>query len=88
LALNFRPVGTGSRRGCLSDMAEIKKQIITEIEKILAEIDAQRRVIKHNIDKGLVVQEAERQLKALRTRLGVLENNLKKCEPELDGESA
>jgi uncharacterized protein involved in exopolysaccharide biosynthesis len=67
----------------LSGMVEITKQITAEIEKIQAGIDAQKRVIKHNADnKGVVVQEAEQQLKALRTRLRVLETNLKKCAPE------
>ena len=63
-------------------MPDIRKQITAEIRKIQSEIDAQRRVIKHNTNKSLIIQEAEQQLQALNTRLGVLETNLEKCKPE------
>ena len=69
-------------------MQQIKTQLIAEIKQFEADIDAQKRVIKHSIAKGLTVEDAERNLKQLRTRLSVLETNLKKCHPEPEGEVA
>jgi hypothetical protein len=69
-------------------MEQIKTQLIAEIKQFEAEIDAQKRVIKHSITKGLAVEDAEQNLKQLRTRLSVLEANLKKCDPEPEGEVA
>jgi len=69
-------------------MEQIKTQLIAEIKQFEAEIDAQKRVIKHSITKGLAVEDAEQNLKQLRTRLSVLETNLKKCNPEPEGEVA
>ena len=65
---------------------QIKTQLIAEIKQFEADIDAQKRVIKHSITKGLAVEEAEQNLKQLRTRLSVLQTNLKKCDPEPEGE--
>jgi hypothetical protein len=69
-------------------MAQIKTQLIAEIKQFEADIDAQKRVIRHSITKGLAVEDAERNLKQLRTRLTVLETNLKKCNAEPEGEVA
>lgn len=69
-------------------MEQIKTQLIAEIKQFEAEIDAQKRVIKHSITKGLAVEDAEQNLKQLRTRLSVLQTNLKKCDPEPEGEVA
>jgi len=69
-------------------MEQIKTQLIAEIKQFEADIDAQKRVIKHSITKGLAVEDAEQNLKQLRTRLSVLEANLKKCDPEPEGEVA
>jgi len=69
-------------------MEQIKTQLIAEIKQFEAEIDAQKRVIKHSITKGLAVEDAEQNLKQLRTRLSVLQTNLKKCDPEPEGDVA
>ena len=69
-------------------MQQIKTQLIAEIKQFEADIDAQKRVIKHSITNGLAVEDAEQNLKQLRTRLCVLEANLKKCDPEPEGEVA
>ena len=69
-------------------MEQIKIQLTAEIKKFEADIDAQKRVIKHNITKGLATEDAERNLKQLHTRLTVLETNLRKCDPQSEGEVA
>ncbi len=69
-------------------MEQIKTQLIAEIKQFEAEIDAQKRVIKHSITKGLAVEDAEQNLKQLRTRLSVLQTNLKKFDPEPEGDVA
>ena len=69
-------------------MQQIKTQLIAEIKQFEADIDAQKRVIKHNATNGLATEDAERNLKQLRTRLGVLKTNLRTCEPEPEGEIA
>ena len=69
-------------------MEQIKTQLTAEIKKFEADIDAQKRVIKHNTTKGLATEDAERNLKQLRTRLTVLETNLRKCDPQSEGEVA
>ena len=56
-------------------MEQIKAKLSAEIKQFKADIDAQKRAIKHNITKGLTVEDAERNLKGLRTRLDVLETN-------------
>ena len=63
-------------------------KLIAEIKQFEADIDAQKRVIRHSTTKGLAVEDAEQNLKQLRTRLSVLETNLKKCHPEPEGEVA
>jgi len=69
-------------------MEQIKTQLIAEIKQFKVDIDAQKRVIKHSITKGLAVEDAEQNLKQLRTRLSVLQTNLKKCDPEPEGDVA
>ena len=69
-------------------MDEIKVKLAAEIKQFKADIDAQKRVIKHHLMKGLAIEDAERNLKGLRTRLDVLETNLKKYDPEPQGEIA
>ena len=50
--------------------------------------DAQKRVIRHNTIKGLAIEDAEHNLKQLRTRMAVLETNLRKCDQQPEGEVA
>jgi hypothetical protein len=89
-ALSAHRVARRNRRGIrrLTGMEQIKTQLTAEIKKFEANIDAQKRVIKHNTTKGLPTEDAERNLKQLRTRLSVLETNLKKCNLEPEGEVA
>ena len=69
-------------------MQKIKTQLTAEIKQLEADIDAQKRVIKHNTTKGLAFEDAERNLRQLLTRLTVLETNLRKCDPAPEGEIA
>jgi hypothetical protein len=62
-------------------MPAMRNRIIKEIKLIEKEIDAQKRAIKHNTNNGPAVEVAEQNLKQLHTRLGVLQTNLKKCDP-------
>jgi hypothetical protein len=80
--------GRGNRAATrrLTGMEQIKAKLTAEIKQFKAEIDAQKRVIKHNLAKGLAIEDAERNLKGLRTRLNVLETNLRKYDPESEGE--
>ena len=74
--------------GRLTAMEQIKLKLTAEIKQFKADIEAQKRVIKFNLAKGRSVEDAERNLKALRVRLGVLESNLKKYDQEPEGELA
>jgi hypothetical protein len=65
---------------------QIKKQLIAELTQVEAGIDAQKRSIKHNITKGLAIDDAEQHLRQLRTRKDVLETNLRKCDPQPEGD--
>ncbi|MGZ6007619.1 MAG: hypothetical protein ACXWKS_09190 [Rhizomicrobium sp.] len=70
-------------------MEQIKTQLTAGIKKLEADIDAQKRVIKHTTStKGLAFEDAERNLKQLHTRLTVLETNLRKCDRQPEGEVA
>ena len=63
----------------LSGMPEaLRTQITAEIKRVETEIDQQKHMIKSNITKKLVVEIAEQEMKALHTRLSVLEANLAK----------
>ena len=57
---------------------DLRSQISAEIKRVQGEIDQQKQLIKHNIAKKLVVETAEQEMKALPTRLSVLEANLVK----------
>ena len=57
---------------------DLRSQISAEIKSVQAEIDQQKRLIKHAVTKRREVETAERTMKALRTRLSVLEANLLK----------
>jgi hypothetical protein len=59
-------------------MNDIRNDIQKEIDRIKAEIIEQRRLIKHNVANKLMVETAESEMKALHTRLSVLEANLAK----------
>jgi uncharacterized protein involved in exopolysaccharide biosynthesis len=53
-------------------------RITAEIKELQREADAQKHVIKRSAGKPPVIEAAEAELKALHTRLAVLEENLKK----------
>jgi len=55
---------------------DLRTQITAEIKRV--EIDQQKRLIKDNVANTLVVETAEQEMKALHTRLSVLEANLAK----------
>jgi hypothetical protein len=59
-------------------MTDLKNDIKSEIERVKVEIDQQKKLIKSNVKKNLVVETAEVEMKALHTRLSVLEANLAK----------
>ena len=55
-----------------------KKDLEEEIARIGSEIDEQKKIIKKNVGKKLVIETAEAEMRALHTRLSVLEANLAK----------
>ena len=59
-------------------MTDFRQQLIDEIERIKGEIDNQKKLIKKHIGKRLMVETAEAEMKALHTRLSLLEANLAK----------
>jgi hypothetical protein len=59
-------------------MTDVSKQLNDEIERVKGEIDAQKRLIKKNTGKKLMVETAGAEMKALHTRLSVLEANFAK----------
>lgn len=59
-------------------MTDVSKQLNEEIERVRSEIEAQKKLIKKNTGKKLMVETAEAEMKALHTRLSVLEANLAK----------
>jgi CHASE3 domain sensor protein len=59
-------------------MTDVSKQLNDEIERVKGEIEAQKKLIKKNTGKTLMVETAEAEMKALHTRLSVLEANLAK----------
>lgn len=59
-------------------MTDVTKQLNDEIERVKSEIDTQKKLIKKNTGKKLMVETAEAEMKALHTRLSVLEANLAK----------
>ena len=59
-------------------MTDFRQQLIDEIERIKGEIDNQKKLIKKHTGKRLMVETAEAEMKALHTRLSLLEENLAK----------
>ena len=57
---------------------DFQHQIEEEIVRVKGEIDAQKRLIKKSLGKKLVIETAELEMRALHTRLAVLEANLAK----------
>ena len=67
---------TPSRLSGMPD--DLRSQITAEIKRVNAEIEQQKTLIKNNIGRKLVIETAEQEMKALHTRLSVLEANLAK----------
>ena len=59
-------------------MTDVSKQLTDEIDRVKGEIDVQKKLIRKNTGKKLMVETAEAEMKALHTRLSVLEANLAK----------
>lgn len=57
---------------------DLKTDIQKEIRRVIAEIEDQKNLIKDHVDNKLMIQTAEQEMKALHTRLSVLEANLAK----------
>jgi hypothetical protein len=57
---------------------DLRTQIAAEIKRVQSEIEQQKRLIKNNVAKKLVVETAEQEMKALHTRLSILEAHLAK----------
>jgi hypothetical protein len=73
------PNGTSRDHGTWQGMKQpLEKHIVAEIKRIQGEVDHQKRFIKAHVDQALVVETAEQEMKALHTRLAVLEANLVK----------
>ena len=60
----------------------LKDQLTSEIRRVSAELQDRKRFIKAHVGQALVVEEAGQQMKALHTRLSVLEGNLAKITAE------
>lgn len=59
-------------------MLDLRSQITAEIKRVKTEIDERKMLIKNNISRNLDVETARQEMKALHTRLAVLEANLAK----------
>ena len=59
-------------------MSDLRPQIAAEIKHVQGEIGRQKRLIKNNAANKIVLETAEQEMKALHTRLTVLEANLAK----------
>ena len=57
---------------------DLRSQITVEVKRVQSAIDEQKSLIKNDLAKKLVVETAEQEMKALHTRLSVLEANLAK----------
>lgn len=57
---------------------DIKIDIQKEIARVKGEINEQKKLIKQHVGKKFMVETAEQEMKALHTRLSVLEANLAK----------
>jgi hypothetical protein len=60
-------------------MASLKADLTAEIDRVKGKIDQQKKLIKRNAKKNLILETAETEMKALRTHLSVLEANLANC---------
>ena len=56
----------------------LKDQISSEIKRVRVGLEEQKRLIKVSIDKPLTMETAVQEMKALHTRLALLEANLAK----------
>jgi hypothetical protein len=56
----------------------LKSDIQKEINRVTAEIDEQKKLIKQHVGSKPTIDTAEQEMKALHTRLSVLEANLAK----------
>ncbi len=54
------------------------KELEDEIGRVKGEIEEQKKLIKKSLGKKLVIETAEAEMRALHTRLAVLEANLAK----------
>ena len=57
---------------------DIKADIQKEISRVTGAINEQKKLIKQHVGSKLMVETAEQDMKALHTRLSVLEANLAK----------
>jgi len=62
-------------------MQDLAQQIEIEMKSIERQMETEKRVIKRAIGDPLVMETAESNLKALHTRMSVLQRNLEKCGP-------
>ena len=58
--------------------ADLKRQIRAEIARVLEAIESQKVLIKDSVERPLMLETATLEMKALHTRLAVLESNLAK----------
>jgi hypothetical protein len=58
----------------------IAEQIAAELKQIERDIVSQKKIIKNSVANVPVLETAEMELKALRTRQAVLQGNLKKLQ--------
>jgi deoxyribose-phosphate aldolase len=54
---------------------DLLTRITAEIKDLQRQVDAQKRIIKKSAGKVRTIEQAEAELKALHTRLAVLEKN-------------
>jgi len=64
---------------------DLLTRITAEIKQLERQVDAQKRVIKKSAGKAPAIEKAEAELKALHTRLAVLEENRKKLAGQESG---
>ena len=60
-------------------MQDLAQQIEIEMKSIERQMETEKRAIKRAIGDPLVMETAESNLKALHTRMSVLQRNLEKC---------
>ena len=62
----------------MDEMTNLKADLTAEMQRVKGEIEQQKKLIKKYVKKELVVETEEAEMKALHTRLSVLEANLAK----------